>query len=132
MKYTADSWFFIQLSKNTEKAREIWQSIKDGKGRLVVPTIVIVEIKKRLLGYGLNKYADELIDELDFSHNINIVNLTLELSKEAGRIGNTYKCTTADSVILATAIETDYTNILTDDEHFLSAKKQGKVKIISF
>ena len=39
---------------------------------------------------------------------------------------------TADSIIIATAIETDYTNILTDDEHFLSAKKQGKIKIISF
>ena len=132
MKYTADSWFFIQLSKNVDKAVEIWDSIKNGKGRLVVPTVVIVEVKKRLLSYGLNKLAEELINEFEASQKISIVDLTLELAKEAGRIGNSYNCTTSDAVIMATAIETEYINILTEDEHFIQAEKQGKIKIINF
>ena len=131
MKYTADSWFFIQLSKGAEKAAKIWEEIKLGKGRLVVPTIVIVEVKKRLLSYGLNKFAEEFVDELESSQKISIVNLTLDIAKEAGKLGNSYNCTTADAVILATAIETGYINILTDDKHFLQAEKQGKVKIIN-
>ena len=132
MKYTADSWFFIQLSKGVEKAKDIWNSIKIGKSRLIVPTIVIVEVKKRLLSYGLNKYADELIDELEASHKISIVNLTLELAKEAGRLGNTYNCTTADAIILATVIGTEHINILTDDKHFIPVQRDGKVNVISF
>ena len=130
MKYTADSWFFIQLSKGSAKAKEVWESIKLGKGRLIVPTIVIVEVKKRLLSYGLSKYAEELIDELEASQKISIVALTLEIAKEAGKIGNTFNCTTADAVILATAIETGYTDLLTDDKHFIPAEKEGKIKII--
>jgi len=132
MKYTADSWFFIQLSKGTQKFIEIWKDIKLGKGRLIVPTIVIVEVKKRLLGYGLSKYAEELADELEASQKISIVDLTLDIAKEAGRLGYTYNCTTADAVILATAIDTGYINLLTDDKHhFIQAEKQGKIRIIS-
>lgn len=72
------------------------------------------------------------IDKIESSQKISVVNLNLEIAKEAGRIGNTYNCTTSDSVILATAIETGYTNILTDDEHFIPAEKQGKIKIVRF
>lgn len=131
MKYTADSYFFIQLSKGTEKAKEIWEEIKLGKGRLVVPTIVIVEVKKRLLSYGLSKYADELVEEFEASQKISIVDLTLELAKKSGTTGNSYKCTTADAVILTTAIETGYNNLISNDKHFIPAEKQGKIKIIS-
>jgi len=130
MKYTADSYFFIQLSKGTEKAKSIWEEIKLGKGRLVVPTIVIVEVKKRLLSYGLSKYADELIEELEASQKISIVDLTLELAKKSGTTGNSYKCTTADAVILTTAIETGYDNLISDDKHFIPAEKQGKIKLV--
>ncbi len=131
MKYTADSYFFIQLSKGTEKAKEIWEEIKLGKGRLVVPTIVIVEVKKRLLSYGLSKYADELVEGFEASQKISIVDLTLELAKKAGTTGNSYKCTTADAVILTTAIETGYNNLISSDKHFIPAEKQGKIKLIS-
>lgn len=131
MKYTADTWFFIQLSKGVQKSVEIWKDIKLGKARLIVPTIVIVEVKKRLLGYGISKYSEELIDELEASQKISIVDLTLDIAKEAGKLGYTYNCTTSDAVILATAIETGYINLLTDDKHFLQAEKQGKIKIIS-
>ena len=132
MKYTADSWFFIQLSKGVEKAKNLWNEIKIGKARLVVPTIVIVEIKKRLLASGLSKYAEELIDELEASQRISIIDLTLDIAKESGRLGNTYNCTTADAIIIATAIQTSYINVITDDEHFIAAEKQGKIKIIRF
>ena len=132
MKYTADSWFFIQLSKRSEQAAKIWHEIKTGKGRLVVPTIVLVEVKKRLLSFGLNKFADELIDEMEASHKISIIDLTIDIAKEAGRFGNTYNCTTPDAVILATAIETGYTSLITNDEHFIPPEKQGKIKIINW
>jgi len=132
MKYTADSWFFIQLSRGAQKAVEIWKDIKLGKARLVVPTIVIVEVKKRLLGYGFSKYAEEFIDELEASQKISIIDLTLNMAKEAGKLGYSYDCTTADAVILATAIETGYINLLTDDKHhFTQAEKHGKIRIVS-
>ena len=131
MKYTADSYFFIQLSKGTQKAKDIWEEIKLGKGRLVVPTIVVVEVKKRLLSYGLSRYADELVEALEASQKISIVDLTLGIAKKAGTLGNSYKCTTADAVILTTALETGYDSLISDDKHFIPAERQGKIKLIS-
>lgn len=128
MKYTADSYFFIQLSKGMQKAKNIWEEIKLGKGRLVVPTIVLVEIKKRLLSHGLNQYANELIEELEASQKVSIIDLTLDIAKKAG---NSYKCTTPDAVILTTAIETGYFNLISDDQHFTLAEKQGKIKLLT-
>lgn len=132
MKYTADSWFFIQLSRGNKKALEIWNEIKLGKGRLVVPTIVIAEVQKRLLSRGLSEYAEELVEEIEASQKISTVNLTLELAKQAGKFGNSFNCTIADAVILATAVETGYINLITDDNHFIPAQKQGKISIVRF
>lgn len=132
MKYTADTWFFIQLSSGASRARDIWSEITSGKSRLVVPTIVLVELKKRLLRRGLTTYAEELINELEASQKISLVDLTVSLAKEAGTLGNIYTCTTPDAVILATAIMTGFTSVLTDDVHFVAAERQGKINIVRF
>lgn len=132
MKYTADTWFFIQLSNGISGAQELWKEIKSGKSRLVVPTIVLVELKKILLRRGLTAYAEELTNELEASQKISLVDLTVSLAKEAGALGNTYLCTTSDAVILATALMTGFTAVITDDAHFLAAEKQGKIKIVRF
>lgn len=124
-------FFFINLSKGTQKAKDIWEEIKLGNGRLIAPTIVIVEVKKRLLSYGLSKYADDFVEELEASQKVSMVDLTLNIAKKAGTVGNSYKCTTPDAVILTTAVETGYDSLISDGKHFIPAEKHGKIKLIS-
>jgi predicted nucleic acid-binding protein len=130
MKYTADTGFFIKLIQDVDRAKKICDEIIHGKSRLVIPTVVIVELSKYYLKLGKNQKLSELLDLFETSHKIDIIGLEFELAKKSGKIGNSYKCKTADAIILATAVESGYTTILTEDVHFQIAEKQGKVKLV--
>jgi len=132
MKYTADSWFFIQLSEGNQKAVRIWQEILDGKGRIVIPATVIVEIKRRFLKRNLGHFVEELLDEFYKSTKVFNVDLTVDLASKAGGLGFTYNIPPFDSVVLATAIETGFINVITGDKHFIPAHKEGKINMVCF
>lgn len=132
MKYTADSWFFIQLTNESKKALEIWQDVRTGKSRLAIPTIVLVEITKRFLRKGKSKELSALVSALDRSDKIFVVELTSEISTLAGKFGHAYNIPTADSIILATAVTTGFTNLLSEDRHFIPAERESKIKRIIF
>ncbi len=132
MRYTADSWFFVKISEKNPKALNLWEEITTGKGRLVVPTVVIAEIEKRFLKRNLNQLFEEFLSQMENSEKIFIVGLTLEIAKEAGKLGNTYNLSTIDSIILATAKLTEFTELISDDEHFILAEKNNLIKRVRF
>ncbi len=133
MNYTADSWFFIQLvEEGEEKAGQIWREICDGKSRLIIPTIVVAELSKRFLRKNLKGEFEDFLEDLEESEKIITVDLTMKIAVLAGKLGHTYNMPTEDSVILATAVSTGHTNVLTDDAHFILADKQNKIKMVKF
>ena len=132
MMYTADTSFFIRLSEELPKAVAVWDDIVEGKSRLAIPTVVLVELKNRLLKRNLQKEAEELISSFEESSRITLIPLTTELAKRAGGLSYTYNMTNFDSVILATAVETEYKNVLTSDPSFLKASKQGLIHLTQF
>ena len=132
MRYTADTYFFIKLSESVPKALALWQEIVEGKGRLAIPTVVLVELKNRLLKRNLQKEAEELIRVFEDSSKIVLIPLTTDLAKKAGNLSYTYNMTNFDAVVLATAIETGYKNVLTSDPSFLRASKHGLIHLAQF
>ncbi|MBI2138301.1 hypothetical protein HYU13_01825 [Candidatus Woesearchaeota archaeon] len=46
-------------------------------------------------------------------------------------LAHLYNLTIADSIIVATAIFSGYTHLLTTDPAFLRAQKEGKIKVVS-
>lgn len=133
MNYTADTWFFLKLiGEENEKARQIWKEITEGKGRLVVPTVVIAELSKKLLNRNFSNELQELMIELERSEKIHIADLTTKTALFAGKLGSSYNMPAFDSVILATAISTGHTNVLADDEHFALAVKNNQIKPVRF
>ena len=112
MMYTADTSFFIRLSESVPKALALWHEIVEGKSKLAVPTAVLVELKNRLLKRNLQNEAEELIDIFENSSKIVLIPLTTNLAKKAGSLGYTYNMTNFDAIVLATAIEAGYKNIL--------------------
>ena len=132
MRHTADTYFFIKLSESVPKALALWQEIVEGKGRLAIPTVVLVELKNRLLKRNLQKEAEELIRVFEDSSKIVLIPLTTDLAKKAGNLSYTYNMTNFDAVVLATAIETGYKNVLTSDPSFLRASKHGLIHLAQF
>ncbi len=132
MKYTADTYFFIKLSESVSKALALWQEIVEGKSKLVIPTVVLVELKNRFLKRNLQKEAEELIRVFEDSSKIILIPLTTDLAKKAGSLSYTYNMTNFDAVVLATAIETGYKNVLTSDPSFLRASKHGLIHLTQF
>ena len=130
MNYCADTWFFLQIANQHPKAIAVWKEVKEGKGRLVVSTIVIAETIKQLLRKNLNKYIDPLSEAFGTSDKIILIDVTKEIAEDAGRYAYGQDMPTVDGVILSTAIKTDHTNVLSNDEHYKTAEKQKLVKRI--
>ena len=130
MKQTADTSFFIRVSEGITKAIEIWGDITDGKSRLVIPTVVLVELKNRFLKLGLSEKIEKLLATFEHSGRITLAPLTTDLAKKAGSLSYTYNMTNFDAVILATAIETEHKSVLTSDPFFLKPAKDGLIDVI--
>lgn len=130
MRYCADTWFFLQLSNNHPKALEIWKEIKEGKGRLAVSTVVIAETVKHLLRKNLKRDLESLSHAFNTSEKITIVDVTKKIAEEGGKFSYSQDMPVIDGIIQATAISMDYTNILSDDEHYKIAEKRKLIKRI--
>ena len=128
MKYCADTWFFIQIAIKHPKALDIWKEITEGKGRLVVSTIVVAETVKQLLMKNKEKELEAFLEAFRSSEKIIVIDVNREIAEKAGRYSFSYKIPTTDGVILATAILTEHTNILSEDVHYRVAEKQKKIK----
>ena len=86
--------------------------------RLVVPTICLLEVFKRMLR---EKGEDAALDVVGQMRQGMVVDLDADLALEAGRLGIELKLPLADSAILATA-RLHNAVIWTQDEHFEGMK----------
>lgn len=108
-----DSSGWLEYFAEGESAEWFGQAIASS-GRLLVPTIVLYEVFKRILqqrgeAEALSKYA--LMTEAE------VVPLTAPLAIEAARLSLATRLPMADSVILATA-QAYAATIWTQDRHF--------------
>jgi len=128
MNYSADTWFFLELGKKSPKAEKIWKEVTEGKGRLVVSTIVVAETINKFLKKNVKNPLFDFMLGLRTTEKIHVVDVTRTIAHEAGKLGYTFNMPITDAIILSTAILTDHDKVLTKDEHFLPAEKQNKIK----
>ena len=81
---------------------------------LIVPTICILEVFKRILQ---QKGEDQALQAAAIMHQGNVVALSASIALKAAKIGNQLRVPLADSVILATA-QTYSAIVWTQDTHF--------------
>ncbi len=128
MNYSADTWFFLQLANKHPKAIAIWKEIIEGKGRLLVSTVVIAETVKRFFMKNLKKELEGLLINLKNSEKVLVAEVTAEIANDAGKYAYSYDMTIVDGIILSTALKMNYKNIISIDEHYKHAEKQELVK----
>ena len=110
-----DSSFWLEYFAGT-KAGDIVSDIVENIDELIVPTITLYEVFKKLL---LERNEDDALLAVGHMKQGKVINLTEELSLSAAKISILYKLPMADSIIYATNMK--YNCILwTQDQHFSS------------
>jgi toxin FitB len=108
-----DSCGWLEYFAGSPRAEFYAAAIED-VGNLLVPTICILEVFKRILQ---QQREDAALRAAAVMHQGLVVPLTPQLALEAAKIGNEFKLPLADSVILATA-RTYQGIIWSQDIHF--------------
>jgi predicted nucleic acid-binding protein len=109
-----DSSLWLEYFADSEAGNNISEIIEKTK-ELIIPTIVIYEVFKKLL---LERSEDDAIFTIAHMRQGKIVDLTDELSLFAAKIGKDFKLPLADSIIYATNLDYKCT-LWTQDKHFM-------------
>ena len=108
-----DSSCWLEYLMDTEIGASI-AAIIENAAELLVPTITLYEVYKKLLAEKGEEYA---LDVVSYMQTGRVIALNAGLSFSAARISRTYKLPMADSIIYATALR--YSAVLFScDKHF--------------
>jgi len=108
-----DSSCWLEYLMDTEIGSGVAPVIEN-PGELVVPTIILYEVFKKLLAEKDEEYA---LDVVSYMQQGRVIELGVELSLSAARISQQYKLPMADSIIYATSLHYSAV-IFTCDKHF--------------
>jgi toxin FitB len=109
-----DSSLWLEYFADTE-AGNVISEIIENTNELIVPTITIYEVFKKLL---FERNEDDAIFAVAHMRQGKIIELTDELSLFAAKIGKDYKLPLADSIIYATNVSFNCV-LWTQDKHFM-------------
>lgn len=122
MQVGVDTGFFFALKEQNPDAVKVWN-----ENEIVTSVIVLYEMQKKLLRGNFPKWP-KIID--DMKKSMLLVPLTTEVALKAGHIAHSTGMPGLDSLILASLIEAECTEIYSSDPHFSLYKKKG-IKIIN-
>ena len=108
-----DSSFWLEYFAGIE-ASDIVSDIVENTDELIVPTITLYEVFKKLL---LERNEDDALLAIGHMKQGKVIDLTEDLSLSAARISINYRLPMADSIIYATNSKYNCT-LWTQDQHF--------------
>ncbi len=108
-----DSSGWLEYLASDEKAA-VFASYLESKRRVVVPTIVIFEVRKILLLRQSRAIADEFVGE---AMGREVADLDGKLALAAAELGVRHQLPMADAIIYATA-QAHHAELITSDAHF--------------
>lgn len=114
MKYVVDSSGWLEYFSGSENAKNYSKAIEDTKN-LIVPTISIHEVFKKVLKQKGENMAFTVTAHMKQGL---VIDLDLDISLLAAKLGVQHKLPMADSLILATAKRHQAT-LLTQDSDFI-------------
>jgi predicted nucleic acid-binding protein len=109
-----DSTLWLEYFADTENGDSV-SDVVENTGELIVPTITIYEVFKKLL---LEENEDNALFAVAHMKQGKVVELNDELSLAAAKISISFKIPMADSIIYATSLKFNCT-LWTQDKHFL-------------
>ena len=133
MKYCTDTWFLLELSRKNEKAVQILREMLEGKSRIIIPTVSILELMRSNIktGESLAK-TDAMLNELRASQKVQMISLDEAIAREAAKVSVSYDVPAIDSVIAATYKLSGCDRLLAKDEHLENLQKKKYLQIESW
>lgn len=133
MKYCVDTWFLLELHNKNEKAMRIFRETVEGKNRIVIPTVSILELIRVAIrtGESLTR-IDSMLSELKVTQKVQLIVLDEIVAKEAARISVSYNIPTVDSVVAATCKISGSDILLSKDDDLIELSKKKYMKIESW
>ena len=113
MNSIVDSSCWIEYLMDTEIGVNVAQAIENS-GELIVPTITLYEVYKKLLMEKDEKYA---LSVVSYMQTGKVIELDSNLSLSAAQISRVHKLPMADSIIYATSLHYSAL-IFSCDKHF--------------
>lgn len=130
MKYCTDTWFLLELSRKNEKAVQILRETLEGKSRIIIPTVSILELIRSNIKTGENlAKTDAMLNELKASQKVQMISLDEAIAREAAKISVSYDVPAIDSVIAATYKLSECDKLLAKDEHLENLQKKKYLQI---
>lgn len=120
-----DSWVWIEYFSEDErwkKAKRILKKLEEEKG--VVSSLVLAEVRYRILSKFGTEKADRVIHAIESFENLQVVPVTAEVAKYGADLRNKYyqrgerELSYADAVHLATAVLVDCDRLYSGDPDF--------------
>ena len=112
-----DSSFWLEYFAGTN-AGDIVSDIIENEDELIIPTITLYEVFKKLL---LERNEDDALLAIGHMKQGKVIELTEDLSLSAAKISKNYNLPMADSIIYATNLKFNCT-LWTQDRHFSGLK----------
>ncbi len=122
-----DTGFFIALMSGDSRAASLWNSALDDEVELVVSSLTLFEID-RLGLKGKLKGTDTILDAINSVTQV--AWLDKEILSSAARLSHGLGLPAIDSLILASLISEDCSEIYTTDSH-LEAYQSRNVRVIN-
>ena len=108
-----DSSCWLEYLMDTETGAAV-AAVIESPGELIVPTITLYEVYKKLLAEKGEEYA---LDVVSYMQTGTVIELNAGLSLSAAQISGKHKLPMADSIIYATSLH--YSALLSScDKHF--------------
>lgn len=118
-------YFLEENERYAKTAEEIFGRIESGELQGILANLAFAELLVPLYRSGNPQAAAGLSNRLINFRNLEVVTLTTEISREAARLRADYGLRTPDAIHGATAIITQASGILTNDERLKVLTQEG-------
>ena len=124
-----DTSFLAQLLRGNRDAVVVWKDVADLKVEVVIPVMVLFEIKR--LSLKAERLEREKYEKLEkvLVEVAEIVNLDAELALKAAVVSHGTGLAARDAIIYTTARETGCSRLYTADDDFKVVAKNRDVRI---
>ena len=118
-------YFLEENARYSKKAEAIFGRIESGDLQGVMANLVFAELLVPLYRSGAPEAAAGLTNRLINFHNLEVIPLTTEISMEAARLRADHGLRTPDAIHGATAIVTQASGLLTNDNRLKVLGQEG-------
>lgn len=124
-----DTGFFVAYANNHPRALTVWQELADGLHTLVVSTLTIHEILVYLYRRGNGDRGQEWVTLMEETPSIEVIPVSVQIAARSARHRHGMGLPTADSVILATFLESGCDSMLSTDDDFRIVDEQNLLPV---